>query len=131
MPLWWDTFTAHLQTHRHTFYAADAITHTARLIFDAGTTDPDTLVDRAQHAIPWLVRTLTDFFRTHHLHDALSKMAEDVKAAVLRERRIEAVPLPLRPACDRPVWCQWGGVSDGSSVGCVCAGGVIWSLVRH
>ncbi|MEU9031935.1 integrase [Streptomyces sp. NPDC048383] len=98
VPLWWDTFTAHLQTHRHPFYAADAITHTARLILDAGTTDPDTLVDRAQHAIPWLVRTLTDFFRTHHLHDAPSKMAEDVKAAVLRERRIEAVPLPLRPA---------------------------------
>ncbi|NXY98674.1 integrase [Streptomyces sp. BR123] len=97
VPAWWDPFTAHLQTHRHTFYAADAITHTARLILKAGTTDPATLLHHAQHATPWLVRPLADFFRTHHLHDAPGT-AEDARAAALRERRIEAVPAPLRPA---------------------------------
>ncbi|MET9324969.1 hypothetical protein ABZX75_33220 [Streptomyces sp. NPDC003038] len=55
-PDWWNAFTTHLQTHRHTFYAADAITHTARLILDAGSTDPATLLSSAHQTTPWLVR---------------------------------------------------------------------------
>ncbi|GAA0699434.1 hypothetical protein GCM10010193_62770 [Kitasatospora atroaurantiaca] len=34
------------------------------------------------------------------------------------------------PACDVPVWCQWGVGSDGLSVGGVCAGRVPVSCFR-
>ncbi|MFF0553816.1 hypothetical protein ACFYUL_33170 [Streptomyces sp. NPDC004311] len=96
VPDWWDALTTHLQTHRHTFYAAEAITHTARLIINTGSTDPATLLSSAHQTTPWLVRPLADFFHTHHLH-ATPTTAEDARAADLRERRIEAVPAPLRP----------------------------------
>ncbi|MGW0550103.1 hypothetical protein [Streptomyces altiplanensis] len=95
-PTWWDTFTTHLLTHRHAFYAADAVTHTGGLILDTGTTNPGTLLSQAQHTTPWLVRPLTDFFHTHQLLEA-PKAAEETKAALRRERRIQAVPAPMRP----------------------------------
>ncbi|MGW0771032.1 hypothetical protein [Streptomyces sp. NPDC002676] len=61
---WCDAFTEHLKTHRHnSFYAAEALTHTARLVID--TTDPD---------------------------ESLAQ------PTARRERRIQAVPAPLRPA---------------------------------
>ncbi|WP_327129832.1 hypothetical protein [Streptomyces sp. NBC_01727] len=97
VPSWWDAFTTHLLMHRHPFYAGDIVTHTARLILDTHTTDPRTLLDHALHSNPRLVRPLTDFFHAHHLHDA-PKAVEETTAAARRERRIEAVPAPLRPA---------------------------------
>lgn len=97
VPSWWDAFTTHLLTHRHPFYAGDIVTHTARLILDTHTTDPRTLHDHALHSNPRLVRPLTGFFHAHHLHDA-PRAVEETTAAARRERRIEAVPAPLRPA---------------------------------
>ncbi|MET9888421.1 hypothetical protein ABZZ20_35960 [Streptomyces sp. NPDC006430] len=60
-PSWWEAFAAHLATHRHAFYAADALTHTARLIIDAGSTDLHTLLGEARRTRPWLSRLLADF----------------------------------------------------------------------
>ncbi|MEV7238723.1 hypothetical protein AB0N06_33805 [Streptomyces sp. NPDC051020] len=84
-------------THRHTSYAADAITHTARLILDTGTIDPHTLLTHARCGSPWLGRPLADFFHAQRLLEAPGA-AEEVRAAARREGRIEAVPAPLRPA---------------------------------
>ncbi|UXY32405.1 hypothetical protein [Streptomyces sp. HUAS TT20] len=97
MPSWWDAFTAHLKTHRHTFYAADALTHTARLVIDTGTTDPHTLVTHSARTSPWLSRPLADFFRAYRLLDTPND-TENTQAAARRERRLQAVPAPLRPA---------------------------------
>jgi hypothetical protein len=96
-PSWWTAFTAHLMTHRQTFYAADAVTHTARLIIEVGTTDPQELLSHACRNNPWLGRPLADFFHAHHLLTEPTG-TEDERAAIRRERRIEAVPAPLRPA---------------------------------
>ncbi|MER5733744.1 hypothetical protein ABT084_36345 [Streptomyces sp. NPDC002138] len=97
IPSWWGAFTAHLATHRHAFYAADAVAHTARLILDTGTIDPHTLLSHARRRTPWLGRPLTDFFHAQHLLEVPGK-AEEARAAARRERRIQAVPAPLRPA---------------------------------
>ncbi|MEW2160099.1 hypothetical protein AB0950_33265 [Streptomyces sp. NPDC007189] len=96
-PLWWDAFTAHLKTHRHTFYAADALTHAARLVIDTGTADPHTLLTHSARTSPWLSRPLTDFFHAHRLLDTPNG-TKNPQAAARRERRIQAVPAPLRPA---------------------------------
>ncbi|NUK22832.1 hypothetical protein [Streptomyces lunaelactis] len=96
-PSWWGAFTVHLMTHRHTFYAADALTHTARLVIDTGTTDPHTLLVHARRTAPWLSRPLTDFFHARHLLDTPANI-EDARAAGRRDRRIQAVPATLRPA---------------------------------
>ncbi|MBT2545718.1 integrase [Streptomyces sp. ISL-44] len=96
-PSWWDAFAAYLATHRHAFYAADALAHTARLVIDAESTDPNTLLAAAQRTTPWLRRPLADFFHTHRLL-APPADTEEARATVRRERRIQAVPLPLRPA---------------------------------
>ncbi|MCJ0875796.1 integrase [Streptomyces sp. AP-93] len=96
-PSWWGSFTAHLTTHRHTFYAADVLTHTARLVIDAGSTDPDTLLTHARSTVAWLSRPLADFFHADQLRGPPCD-TEDTQAAARRERRIQAVPAPLRPA---------------------------------
>ncbi|MFE2554352.1 hypothetical protein ACFXGI_38465 [Streptomyces sp. NPDC059355] len=96
-PSWWNALASHLATHRHTFYAADALTHTARLVIDAGSTDPHTLLAEARRTRPWLSRLLADFFHAQQLLTAPAS-SEDAQAAALRERRIQAVPAPLRPA---------------------------------
>ncbi|MFD0375910.1 hypothetical protein [Streptomyces sp. NPDC127112] len=96
-PAWWTALTAHLATHRNIFYGADALAHTARLVIDTGHTDPHGLLAEARRTRPWLGRLLADFFHTHHLLDAPADV-QNSRAAVRRERRIEAVPAPLRPA---------------------------------
>ncbi|MEU8943684.1 integrase [Streptomyces goshikiensis] len=96
-PSWWDALASHLATHRHTFYAADALAHTARLVIDAGSADPHTLLGEARRTRPWLSRLLADFFHAQQLLAAPAG-SEDEQAAALRERRIQAVPAPLRPA---------------------------------
>lgn len=96
-PSWWGAFTAHLMTHRHTFYAADAVAHTARLILDTGTIDPQMLLSHVRQNHPWLGRPLADFFHAQHLLEAPAE-AEETRAAARRERRIEAVPVLLRLA---------------------------------
>lgn len=96
-PAWWDAFAAHLAAHRNVFYGADALAHTARLVIDAGHTDPPGLLAEARRTRPWLSRLLADFFHTHHLLDAPTDV-QSTRAAARRERRIEAVPAPLRPA---------------------------------
>ncbi|MFD3701342.1 integrase [Streptomyces sp. NPDC058646] len=97
MPSWWEGLASHLATHRHTFYAADALTHTAGLVIDTGSTDPHTLLAEARRTRPWLSRLLADFFHAQQLLMAPAG-SEDAQAAALRERRIQAVPAPLRPA---------------------------------
>ncbi|MFD4921335.1 integrase [Streptomyces goshikiensis] len=87
----------HLAAHRNVFYGADALAHTARLVIDTGYTDPHDLLAEARRTHPWLIRLLADFFHTHHLLDAPTDI-QSTRAAARRERRIEAVPAPLRPA---------------------------------
>ncbi|MEW2371438.1 hypothetical protein AB0940_19055 [Streptomyces sp. NPDC006656] len=96
-PAWWDAFTAHLGTHRNIFYGADAVAHTARLVIDTSGTDPHGLLAEARRTRPWLSRLLADFFHTHELLDAPTDI-QSMRADARRERRIEAVPAPLRPA---------------------------------
>ncbi|MFE2271006.1 integrase [Streptomyces lavendulae] len=87
----------YLATHRNVFYGADALAHTARLIIDTGHTDPHGLLPEAGRTRAWLSRLLADFFHTHHLLDAPADI-QSKRAETRRERRIEAVPAPLRPA---------------------------------
>ncbi|MFJ8215057.1 integrase [Streptomyces sp. NPDC096033] len=96
-PDWWDALTAHLATHRNVFYGADTLAHTARLVIDTGHTDPHDLLTEARRTRPWLGRLLADFFHTHDLLEAPADILSS-RAAVRRERRIAAVPAPLRPA---------------------------------
>ncbi|WP_052499583.1 hypothetical protein [Streptomyces vietnamensis] len=96
-PWWWDAFAAHLATHRHPFHAADVLTRIARLVIDTGSTAPHTLLADAHRTSPRLSPPLADFFHTHRLLDTPTD-TKDTQAAARRERRIQAVPAPLRPA---------------------------------
>lgn len=96
-PSWWEEFAVHLATHRNVFYSADALAHTARLVIDTDSTDPHGLLAEARRTRPWLTRLLADFFHAHRLLDAPAAV-QSTRAATRRERRIEAVPAPLRPA---------------------------------
>ncbi|MFH0522342.1 hypothetical protein ACHBTE_34955 [Streptomyces sp. M41] len=95
-PSWWADFAAHLATQRHPFYAADVIADTARLLLTTTAISPSDLLTRARQDSPQLVGALTDFFRAHGRLIPPDDPA-DAKAAVRRERRIEATPAPLRP----------------------------------
>ncbi|MFK0239007.1 integrase [Streptomyces vinaceus] len=86
-----------MATHRNVFYGADALAHTARLVIDTDSTDPPSLLAGARGTRPGLSRLLVDFFHAHHLLDAPADV-QSTRAATRRERRIEAVPAPLRPA---------------------------------
>ncbi|MEV7617102.1 integrase [Streptomyces sp. NPDC089799] len=96
-PPWWEEFASHLATHRNVIYGADALTHTARLVTETDATDPLSLLAEARRTRPWLSRLLADFFHAHHLLDVPADI-QSTRAATRRERRIEAVPAPLRPA---------------------------------
>ncbi|MFJ6784808.1 hypothetical protein [Streptomyces yangpuensis] len=96
-PPWWEEFASHLATHRNVFYGADALAHTARLVIAAEATDPLSLLAEARRTSPWLSRLLADFFHAHPLLDAPADI-QSTRAATRRERRIEAVPAPLRHA---------------------------------
>jgi hypothetical protein len=95
-PSWWADFAAHLATHRHPLYAADVIADTARLLLNTTAISPSDLLTRARQDSPQLVGALTDFFRAHGRLIPPDDPA-DPKAAVRRERRIDATPAPLRP----------------------------------
>ncbi|MFD9244543.1 integrase [Streptomyces sp. NPDC059556] len=96
-PPWWEAFAAHLATHRNVFYGADALAHTARLVIDTNSTCPPSLLAEARRTRPWLHQLMADFFHAHRLIDAPTDVLSR-RAASRRERRIEAVPTPLRPA---------------------------------
>ncbi len=71
------------------------LTRLGKLLTEKASTHPQALLERAAGDGP-LVRALEDFFTTHGL--ALPLPREEHQAAARRQRRIEAVPEPLRPA---------------------------------
>lgn len=117
IPSWWGAFTAHLATHRHAFYAADTVAHTARLILDTGTADPRTLLSHARGKASWLGRPLSDFFHAQHLLEGPGE-AEEARAAARRERRVQAVPARCAPPFAASPRRCWSSVSVPSCWGC-------------
>lgn len=82
---------------RHNVTAAcQMITDAGRLLRDGGPVHPQSLLERAGTRGGPLSAALEDFFTSHGL--ALSPDHAERRAAVRRQRRLDAIPAALRPA---------------------------------
>jgi hypothetical protein len=98
-PAWLGEFTAHLAARHCTGNACEMITTLGRLLTDEHQNLPQALLERARRpgrSMGSLARALEDFFTAHGL--ALPTDQAEQLAAGRRQRRIDAVPPPLRPA---------------------------------
>ncbi|MEU9048657.1 MULTISPECIES: integrase [unclassified Kitasatospora] len=97
-PSWWDDYASHLAADRNPVYASGLIARTARLIQHATTHTPTRLLAHAHTHAPDLAHALADFFTTHgHLPPPPEDAVENQRAHARRDRRLQAVPAPLRP----------------------------------
>jgi site-specific recombinase XerD len=101
-PDWLDAFTTHLAASYCPGRAASLVTALGRLLEDDGQLGhPQALLERARwqgRSMGPLARSLETFFTEHGL--ALPTDHAEQLAAGRRQRRIDVVPAPLRPAVD-------------------------------
>lgn len=101
-PGWLDGFIAHLTAGHGPARACTMITALGRLLEDEHPSHPQNLLERARmpgRSMGSLARALQDYFTTEGL--ALPADQAERLAAGRRQRRINAVPAPLRPAAAR------------------------------
>jgi site-specific recombinase XerD len=97
-PEWLPGFASYLAPRHSAGRACQMITVLGRLLRDAGPAHPQALLDHAARASVPLARALEDFFTRHHL--ALPRGHDEDHAAARRQRRVQAIPAPLRPAAE-------------------------------
>ena len=98
-PEWLDGFVAHLTAGHGPARACAMITELGRLLGDEHPDHPQNLLERARRpgrSMGSLARALEDYFTGQGL--ALPTDQADRLAAGRRQRRLDAVPAPLRPA---------------------------------
>ncbi|GAA5166228.1 hypothetical protein GCM10023321_57240 [Pseudonocardia eucalypti] len=98
-PRWLGEFTVHLSARHNPSSACEMITTLGRLLTSEHPNHPQTILERARRpgrSIGPLARALEDFFTARGL--ALPTDQSERLAAGRRQRRIDAVPSPLRPA---------------------------------
>ena len=93
-PPWLPGFADYLVPRHNATAACQMITDVGRLLHDGGPVHPQSLLERARGGP--LGRALEDFFTGHGL--ALSPDHAERRAAVRRQRRLDAIPAALRPA---------------------------------
>jgi site-specific recombinase XerD len=101
-PGWLDGFVAHLAAGNGPARACTMITELGRLLEDEHPDHPQTLLERARRpgrSMGSLARALQDYFTEQGL--ALPTDQAERLAAGRRQRRLDAVPAPLRPAAAR------------------------------
>jgi hypothetical protein len=101
-PGWLDGFIAHLAAGHGPARACTMITELGRLLDDEHPDHPQNLLERARRpgrSMGSLARALEDYFTAEGL--ALPTDQAERLAAGRRQRRINAVPAPLRPAVTR------------------------------
>jgi len=101
-PGWLDGFIAHLAAGHGPARACTMITALGRLLDDEHPNHPQNLLERARmpgRSMGSLARALEDYFTAEGL--ALPTDQAERLAAGRRQRRISAVPAPLRPAAAR------------------------------
>jgi site-specific recombinase XerD len=101
-PGWLDGFIAHLAAGHGPARACTMITELGRLLGDEHPDHPQNLLERARRpgrSMGSLARALEDYFTAEGL--ALPTDQAERLAAGRRQRRINAVPAPLRPAVTR------------------------------
>jgi site-specific recombinase XerC len=101
-PGWLDGFVAHLTAGNSPARACAMITELGRLLGDQYSDHPQQLLERARRpgrSMGSLARALEDYFTAEGL--ALPTDQAEQLAAGRRQRRIDAVPAPLRPAVAR------------------------------
>jgi integrase len=101
-PGWLDGFIAHLAAGHGSARACTMITELGRLLGDEHPDHPQNLLERARRpgrSMGSLARALEDYFTGEGL--ALPTDQAERLAAGRRQRRINAVPAPLRPAAAR------------------------------
>jgi site-specific recombinase XerD len=101
-PGWLDSFVVHLAAGNGPARACTMITELGRLLDDEHPNLPQNLLERARRpgrSMGSLARGLQDYFTTEGL--ALPTDQAERLAAGRRQRRINAVPAPLRPAAAR------------------------------
>ena len=101
-PGWLDGFVAHLAAGHGPARACTMITELGRLLDDEYPDHPQHLLERARRpgrSMGSLARALEDYFTAEGL--ALPTDQAERLAAGRRQRRLDAVPVPLRPAAAR------------------------------
>jgi hypothetical protein len=101
-PGWLDGFIAHLAAAHGPARACTMITELGRLLDDGQPSHPQPLLERARRpgrSMGSLARALEDYFTAQSL--ALPTDQAERLAAGRRQRRVNAVPAPLRPAAAR------------------------------
>lgn len=93
-PLWLDPLAEYLIARYHPGRAYALFCALATVLTGVRTPRPQAILDRI--AQPWQRRALQDFFASHRL--ALPADDDEQHAADRRQRRLDAVPEPLRPA---------------------------------
>jgi site-specific recombinase XerD len=104
-PGWLDGFVVHLAAGHGPARACTMITELGRLLDDEHPNHPQNLLERARRpgrSMGSLARALEDYFTGHGL--ALPTDQAERLATGRRQRRLDAVPAPLRPAAAR--FCQ-------------------------
>lgn len=99
VPDWFDGFVAHVAAGHCPARAAGLVGALGALLASGTSTHPQALLERARQpgrSMGTLARCLEDYFTAHGL--ALPTDHERQLAAGRRQRRIDAVPVPLRPA---------------------------------
>jgi len=97
-PAWLPGFAEYLAPRHHAGRACQMITLLGRLLTDGGPARPQALLERAAMISVPLARALEDFLTRHGL--ALPPGHEEDAAARRRQRRLAAIPAPLRPAAE-------------------------------
>ena len=101
-PLWLEEFVAYLAARHCASRCCQLITTLGRLLADEHSGHPQVVLERSRQSgrsMGTLARGLEEFFTEHRL--ALPTDQADRLAAGRRQRRVDAVPLRLRPAVDR------------------------------
>lgn len=96
-PVWLAEFAAYLVPRHHPARACAMLSRLGQALTTGRPAHPQTLLERVTTDVP-LARALEDFLTANHM--ALPVDREEHRAAGRRQRRINAVPAPLRPAAD-------------------------------
>jgi integrase len=100
-PSWFDGFVAHLAARHGPARACTMLTELGRILEDPHPNHPQAVLERSRHpgrSMGSLARALEGFFTSQGL--ALPTDQAERLAAGRRQRRVDAVPGPLRPAAD-------------------------------
>lgn len=95
-PSWLAEFASYLTPRHHPRRACAMLTSLGRLLAENSPRHPQALLERALMTQPRLARALEDFFTS--TQRALPIDRGEHQAAQRRQRRVDAVPQPLRPA---------------------------------